>query len=79
MMEVIKHVKTVLEDMGINITVEREYEYRCIRPTRSETGSTQPKDSETLTPTASPFGVNVIYGDVLQDYGDKVRFEVEST
>ncbi|KAI0702683.1 hypothetical protein C8Q76DRAFT_861613 [Earliella scabrosa] len=36
--EVMKHVKTVLEDMGIEITVEREYEYRCIRPTRSETG-----------------------------------------
>ena len=40
--EIIKHVKTVLEDMGINITVEREYEYRCIRPTRSETGLTRP-------------------------------------
>ncbi|KAI0632707.1 Pkinase-domain-containing protein [Trametes polyzona] len=36
--EVMKHVKTVLESMGIDIAIEHEYKYRCIRPKRKRTG-----------------------------------------
>ncbi|KAI0776661.1 Pkinase-domain-containing protein [Trametes elegans] len=36
--EVMKHVKAVLESMGIDIAIEHEYKYRCIRPKRKRTG-----------------------------------------
>ncbi|TBU24898.1 Pkinase-domain-containing protein [Dichomitus squalens] len=36
--EVMKHVKMVLEGMGIDIAVEHEYKYRCIRPKRKRAG-----------------------------------------
>lgn len=32
--EVMKHVRKVLEDMGVDIQVEGDYRYRCIRPKR---------------------------------------------
>ncbi|KAI0684225.1 hypothetical protein BC835DRAFT_1390637 [Cytidiella melzeri] len=32
--EVMKHVKKVLEDMGMEIQVEGDYKYRCVRPKR---------------------------------------------
>ncbi|KAI0790183.1 hypothetical protein BC629DRAFT_1288023 [Irpex lacteus] len=32
--EVMKHVRKVLEDMGVDIQVEAEYKYRCVRPKR---------------------------------------------
>ncbi|KAI0334266.1 Pkinase-domain-containing protein [Cubamyces sp. BRFM 1775] len=36
--EVMKHVKAVLEGMGIEIAIEHEYKYRCIRPKRKRAG-----------------------------------------
>ncbi|KAI0668998.1 Pkinase-domain-containing protein [Trametes maxima] len=36
--EVMKHVKTVLEGMGIDIAIEHEYKYRCVRPKRKRAG-----------------------------------------
>ncbi|TFK84444.1 Pkinase-domain-containing protein [Polyporus arcularius HHB13444] len=36
--EVMKHVKAVLESMGIDIAIEHDYKYRCIRPKRKRTG-----------------------------------------
>ncbi|KAI0742490.1 Pkinase-domain-containing protein [Daedaleopsis nitida] len=36
--EVMKHVKAVLEGMGIDITMEHEYKYRCVRPKKKRTG-----------------------------------------
>ncbi|KAI0350918.1 Pkinase-domain-containing protein [Trametes cingulata] len=36
--EVMKHVKAVLEGMGIDIAIEHEYKYRCIRPKRKRAG-----------------------------------------
>lgn len=36
--EVMKHVKAVLESMGIEIAIEHEYKYRCIRPKRKRAG-----------------------------------------
>lgn len=32
--DVMKHVKKVLEDMGVEIQIEGEFKYRCIRPKR---------------------------------------------
>lgn len=39
-LEVMKQVKKILEDMGVEIQIEGEYKYRCIRPKRKKTGST---------------------------------------
>lgn len=36
--EVMKHVKLVLEGMGIDIDIEHEYKYRCIRPKKKRAG-----------------------------------------
>lgn len=36
--EVMKHVKAVLEGMGIDITMEHEYKYRCVRPKKKRAG-----------------------------------------
>ncbi|RPD53612.1 Pkinase-domain-containing protein [Lentinus tigrinus ALCF2SS1-6] len=36
--EVMKHVKAVLEGMGIDIAIEHDYKYRCIRPKRKRAG-----------------------------------------
>ena len=36
--EVMKHVKAVLESMGIDIAIEHDYKYRCIRPKRKRAG-----------------------------------------
>ncbi|KAM5537341.1 hypothetical protein V8D89_009071 [Ganoderma adspersum] len=36
--EVMKHVKAVLEGMGIDIAIEHEYKYRCIRPKKKRAG-----------------------------------------
>ncbi|KAI0826494.1 Pkinase-domain-containing protein [Trametes gibbosa] len=36
--EVMKHVKAIIEGMGIDIAMEHEYKYRCIRPKRKRTG-----------------------------------------
>ena len=36
--EVMKHVKQVLESMGIEITAETEFKYRCIRSKRKRAG-----------------------------------------
>ena len=33
-----KHVKAVLESMGIDIAIEHDYKYRCIRPKRKRAG-----------------------------------------
>ncbi|THH16230.1 hypothetical protein EW146_g4379 [Bondarzewia mesenterica] len=32
--EVMKHVKTVLEEMGMEVQIESDYKYRCVRPKR---------------------------------------------
>lgn len=37
--EVMRHVKIVLEGMGVEIYVETEYKYRCIRPKRRKAGN----------------------------------------
>lgn len=37
--EVMKHVKKVLEDMGIEIQIEADYKYRCVRPKRRKAGA----------------------------------------
>ena len=34
--DVMKHVKKVLEDMGVEIQIEGDYKYRCIRPKRKK-------------------------------------------
>ena len=36
--EVMKHVKAILEGMGIDIAIEHEYKYRCIRPKKKRAG-----------------------------------------
>ncbi|KAH9856197.1 Pkinase-domain-containing protein [Lenzites betulinus] len=36
--EVMKHVKAIIEGMGIDISMEHEYKYKCIRPKRKRTG-----------------------------------------
>ncbi|KAH9919031.1 kinase-like domain-containing protein [Fomitopsis serialis] len=36
--EVMKHVKTVLEGMGVEIHIETDYKYRCVRPKRRRVG-----------------------------------------
>lgn len=37
--DVMKHVKIVLEGMGVEIYIETEYKYRCIRPKRRKAGN----------------------------------------
>ena len=36
--EVMKHVKAVLKGMGIDIAIENEYKYSCIRPKKKRAG-----------------------------------------
>lgn len=36
--EVMKHVHAVLENMGLEIQLESEFKYRCVRPKRRKTG-----------------------------------------
>ncbi|OSD03815.1 Pkinase-domain-containing protein [Trametes coccinea BRFM310] len=36
--EVMKHVRAVLEGMGIDIAIESDYKYKCIRPKRKRAG-----------------------------------------
>ncbi|KAF9813682.1 hypothetical protein IEO21_05453 [Rhodonia placenta] len=37
--EVMKHVRKVLEGMGVEIVVETEYKYRCVRPKKRKQGN----------------------------------------
>ncbi|KAI0920270.1 hypothetical protein AcW1_002059 [Taiwanofungus camphoratus] len=37
--EVMKHVRKVLEGMGVDIEVETQYKYRCVRPKRRKIGN----------------------------------------
>ncbi|CCL99801.1 uncharacterized protein FIBRA_01825 [Fibroporia radiculosa] len=37
--EVMKHIRAVLEGMGVEISVEGEYKYRCVRPKRRKAGN----------------------------------------
>jgi protein-serine/threonine kinase len=43
--EVMKHVRKVLEDMGVDIQVEGEYKYRCVRPKRRKAPGAAPPTS----------------------------------
>ena len=40
--EVMKHVRHVLEGMGIDISIESEYKYRCVRPKKKRAGLNGP-------------------------------------
>ena len=64
--EVMKHVKAVLEGMGIDITIEHEYKYRCIRSKRKRTGLGLREGSGslaafTMVGSAASNGVSVSY------------------
>jgi len=69
--EVMKHVLGVLQGMGVAITEESKFRFRCVRPLRRDSGasdrSTGSEESDTL------------YGDQSEDSGGEVRFSVELT
>ncbi|KIY48545.1 hypothetical protein FISHEDRAFT_25825, partial [Fistulina hepatica ATCC 64428] len=63
--EVMKAVREALGRMGLELYVESEYKYRCIRP------------NGLLAVDSSS---DVLYGDIpTEDAGDEVRFSVELT
>ncbi|KAJ7145754.1 hypothetical protein C8R44DRAFT_542187, partial [Mycena epipterygia] len=71
--EVMRHVKAVLEGMGVEIYVESEFKYRCIRAKQRRGGK------GTVGSTAGGQGADTVYGDSPEDAGDEVRFSVELT
>ncbi|XP_006455598.1 hypothetical protein AGABI2DRAFT_60111, partial [Agaricus bisporus var. bisporus H97] len=77
--EVMNHVRDVLNGMGMEIMLESEFKYRCVRQKRRKgvVGTGQGTMSSS-TPTTVVIQ-ETIYGDVSQDAGDEVRFSVELT
>ncbi|KAJ7689455.1 hypothetical protein B0H17DRAFT_937375 [Mycena rosella] len=86
--EVMQHMQNVLSAMGIDVQVEGDFKYRCIRPARRRdrrdihaesagNNGTDPSRSSSVLPS-SPHS-DVVYGDLLEDVGDEVRFSVELT
>ncbi|KDQ23772.1 hypothetical protein PLEOSDRAFT_1048391 [Pleurotus ostreatus PC15] len=79
--EVMKHVKQVLDGMGVEIQLESEFKYRCVRMKRRK-GAVASFDDDPVSPSSpvsESLGLPPIYGDPLQDPGDEVRFFVELT
>ncbi|KIM89905.1 hypothetical protein PILCRDRAFT_56007, partial [Piloderma croceum F 1598] len=80
--EVMKHVREVLEGMGMDIRLENEFKYRCIRLKRKKTGTnddSSPLGSPVVVEPSPPSSPEPLYGDTAQDAGDEVRFSVELT
>ncbi|KAF8918350.1 hypothetical protein CPB85DRAFT_1213994 [Mucidula mucida] len=82
--EVIKHIKDVLLGMGIEVQLESEYKYRCIRMKKKKlpgtigsVGGSGSLAAVTMMGTAASNGP--VYGDTTEDVGDEVRFSVELT
>ncbi|KAJ7108640.1 hypothetical protein C8R44DRAFT_294557 [Mycena epipterygia] len=114
--EVMQHMQEVLSRMGVEVQVEGDFKYRCIRPAKrrdrrdiiaeSPVGASsqslgggvfrgllsrrQPSparpaafensssNSSSVLPADRP-SYDVVYGDMLEDVGDEVRFSVELT
>ncbi|KAJ7100116.1 hypothetical protein B0H15DRAFT_770522 [Mycena belliarum] len=68
--EVMQHMKDVLAGMGVDVQFEGDFKYRCIRPARHRDRRAEGVDTN---------GVCLLYGDLLVDIGDEVRFSVELT
>ncbi|TFK83127.1 cytochrome P450 [Polyporus arcularius HHB13444] len=47
---VMRHVKAVLEGMGVEVIIEGDYKYRCTRPKRTHVGLDDPGASDAFTP-----------------------------
>ncbi|KAJ6480656.1 hypothetical protein DFH09DRAFT_950980 [Mycena vulgaris] len=93
--EVMEHMRDVLLGMGIDAQVEGDFKYRCIRPSRrhnrqdatiTSAGTngvcsfviqTIHHHSSSILPT--PNHIDAVYGNLLEDVGDEVRFSVELT
>ncbi|ETW79817.1 hypothetical protein HETIRDRAFT_247417, partial [Heterobasidion irregulare TC 32-1] len=78
--EVMKKVRAALEGMGMEVQVESEYKYRCVRAKRGKGagGSSQVATLGGGLPGAES-AESPMYGDPTQDQGDEVRFYVELT
>jgi len=78
--KVMKHVNTILRDMGVQIQEESAFHYRCIRAGRRVVADTVSVDheGEVLAVSEEP-DIAVLYGGATEDIGDEVRFSVELT
>ncbi len=47
---VMRHVKAVLEGMGVEVIIEGDYKYRCTRPKRTHIGLADPETPDASTP-----------------------------
>ncbi|KAF7336935.1 Non-specific serine/threonine protein kinase [Mycena venus] len=80
--EVMRHVKEVLEAMGVMIVVESEYKYRCTRAKRRKDEPAPVLVPLIPQPGGATFSLaqtDIPYGTPLEDAGDEVRFSVELT
>ncbi|KAJ7163481.1 hypothetical protein C8R43DRAFT_879756 [Mycena crocata] len=81
--EVMQHMHDVLTAMGLDIHIEGDFKYRCIRPAKrgrsditNGVGSNAVRD--VLPTDHPPQHSNTVYGDLVEDVGE-VRFSVELT
>lgn len=72
--EVMKHVLSVLQGMGVAITEESRFRLRCVRPLRRDSGA-----SDRSTGSEDSVISDTLYGDQSEDSGGEVRFSVELT
>ncbi|KAJ6544027.1 hypothetical protein B0H19DRAFT_957019 [Mycena capillaripes] len=68
--DVMQHMRNVLSGMGVDVQVEGDFKYRCIRPAKR-------RDRRDVFEAAVSNGV--VYGSHAEDVGDEVRFSVELT
>ncbi|KAF8811905.1 hypothetical protein BYT27DRAFT_7221300 [Phlegmacium glaucopus] len=78
--KVMKHVNTILQEMGVQIQEEGPFHYRCIRAGRRTADASPSVDLDQDGQSVLSIGEeSVLYGGPTEDIGDEVRFSVELT
>jgi len=78
--KVMKHVNTILREMGVQIQEDSMFHYRCIRAGRRVAAADVDLDdhgSDSIRGESDD--KTVLYGGPTEDIGDEVRFSVELT
>jgi len=75
--KVMKHVNTILREMGVQVQEESTFHYRCIRAGRSD--PSVDLDHTARAQVSEESEITTLYGGPTEDIGDEVRFSVELT